>query len=83
MSWPSVRQRVAAGVPEHVRVRLKAKLGLDACPLDHAGEAGGRERRAAFRGEDEGRLGLLLALKPPQGAQFIAEDRMGAGRALS
>ncbi len=40
---PFVRQRVAAGVPEHVRVRLKGKLRLSPCPLDHAGEPGGAE----------------------------------------
>ena len=79
---PLVGQRVAAGVPEHVRVRLEGQLGLRACPLDHAGEASGAERRSALRREHEGRLGLLLALEPPQRPQFVPEDRMGAGRAL-
>ena len=63
-----VGERVAASVPEHVRVRLEGKLGLDPCSLDHAGEPGGAEGCPALRGEHEGRLGLLLALKPPQGA---------------
>ena len=36
----SVRQRIAAGMSEHVRMRLEAKLRLDTCPLDHPGEAG-------------------------------------------
>jgi len=46
-------QRVPASVPQHVRVRLKAKLGLDPCPLHHAGKPGGGERRAPLRGEYE------------------------------
>ena len=53
---------------------------LDA--LDHAGEPGGTERRAALGREYEWRLRLLLALEPPQGAQFVPEDGMGAGSAL-
>jgi hypothetical protein len=38
-----------------VGMDLKAKLRVDARALDHAGETGGAERRAAFRGEHEGR----------------------------
>src|SRR5262245_4786376 len=59
---PLIGQRVAAGMPEHVRVRLERKLRFDPCPLDHAGKPGGAEGSAALRGEHEGRLGLLLAL---------------------
>ena len=77
-----VGQRITAGVPQHVRVRLEGQLGLPARPLDHAGEPSGAERCPAFRGEHEGRLGLLLALEPPQRPQFVAEDRMGAWGAL-
>jgi hypothetical protein len=79
---PSVGQRKAAGVSQHMRMRLKAELGLHARGLDHAGEASGAERRAALRGEDERRFRLLLALQPPQRPQLVAEDWMGAGRAL-
>jgi class 3 adenylate cyclase len=37
----------ASGVPEHVRVGFEAQLGLNPGPLDHAGEASGREWRTA------------------------------------
>jgi hypothetical protein len=76
-----VRQGVAAGVAQHVRVNLKAELCLDACAFDHAGKPGGAKRRTAFRCEHVCRL-VLVALQPPQRAQFVAEDRMGAGRTL-
>jgi hypothetical protein len=79
---PVIRQLIAAGVAQHVRMRLEAQLGLDASALDHAGEPGRTERRAALGREHEGRLGLLLAPEPPQSAQFVAKDRMGAGSAL-
>jgi hypothetical protein len=79
---PIVGERKATGVPEHVRVRLKAELGLDTCALDHAGETGSRERRAPLGGEHEGRLGFLFALKPTHGSQFVPHDRMSAGSAL-
>ena len=79
---PLVGQGITAGVPKHVRVRLEGQLGLPARPFDHAGEASGAERCPAFRGEHEGRLGFLLALKPPQRPQFVSEDRMGARGAL-
>ena len=35
-----VGELVAAGMAEHVGVRLDAQIGRDGCPLDHAGEAG-------------------------------------------
>ena len=61
---------------------LKAELGLGPCPLDHTGEPGRAEGRPALRGEHEGRLGLLLALEPPQRPKLVPEDWMGAGGAL-
>jgi hypothetical protein len=45
---PFVGQRVATGMPEHVRMGLEAQLGLRARPLHHAGEASGREWRSPF-----------------------------------
>ena len=62
---PLVGERVAACVPEHVRVCLEGKLRFDPCPLDHAGKPGSAEGRSALRGEYEGRRRLLLALEPP------------------
>jgi hypothetical protein len=47
---------------QHVRMRLEAKLGRFTSALDHAGESGRRERRAALRGEHERRFRVLLAL---------------------
>ena len=37
-----IREFVAAGMPEHVGVRLDAQIRGSGCPLDHAGEARGR-----------------------------------------
>ena len=51
---PLVGQRVSACVPKHVRVRLEPKLGLDACPLDHAGEPRSAEGCPALRREHKG-----------------------------
>src|SRR5664279_6582303 len=79
---PHVRQSVAAGVAEHVRVRLEGQLGLPARPFDHAGEASRTKRCPSFRCEHKGRLGFLLALKSPQRPQYIPEDRMGTRGAL-
>ena len=45
-NYSKFRRLIAAQLnrmSEHVRVSLEAKLGLCACPLDHAGEACGRE----------------------------------------
>jgi hypothetical protein len=43
-----IHQSKSAGVPEHVRVSFEGKSCHVTCPLDHASEAGRRERRAAF-----------------------------------
>src|SRR5450830_539789 len=61
-----VRQRVAAGMAQHMWVRLKPELGLNARPLHHASEPRRAEGCRPLRSEHEGRLGFLLALKPPQ-----------------
>jgi hypothetical protein len=77
-----VGQRIAAGVPQHVGVRLEGKLRLRPCPLHHAGKARRGEGVSTLRNEYMRGLGLLSALQPPQGQQFVPEDRMGARRAL-
>ena len=63
----SVGQRIAAGMPQHVGMRLEPKSGFGARALDHAGETSRREWSAPLRGEHERRFGLLLAPEPPQG----------------
>ncbi len=35
----SIRQRIAAGMSEHVRVRLETELRLDSCSLNHSSKA--------------------------------------------
>jgi len=77
-----VRQGEAAGVSKHVRMGLELQPGSLSSPLDHAGKAGRGERCSPFRCEHERRFGILLALQPTQSTQFIATDRMRAGRAL-
>jgi hypothetical protein len=61
---------------------LNEQFGNLASSLDHSGEASSREWRTPLRREHEWRLCLLFTLQPPQGAQFVAEDRVRAGRAL-
>ena len=65
-----------------MRVRLERQLGYLSGPLDHSGEAGRSKWSTPLGREHEGRLRLLLTMQPPEGAQFVAEDRMRAGRAL-
>ena len=53
-----IGERVAAGVPEHVRVRLEPKFAFGARAFDHAGKPRRRERRAPLADEQERRFGL-------------------------
>ena len=57
-----VRQCVAAGMPKHVRVHLKADPGFLTGARQQLGKARWGERTAAFRSEDEGRGRLALEL---------------------
>ncbi len=61
----SVGERIAAGMPEHVRVGFEPELGFRPCSLDHPGETGGGKWRAPLRREDEERFWRLFALEPP------------------
>jgi hypothetical protein len=45
----TIGQRVATGVPEHVRVRLEGELGLPSRPLDHTSEPGSAKRLLLLR----------------------------------
>jgi hypothetical protein len=67
-----IRQLVAAGMSQHVRMRLKGELGLDPSALNHARESSRAKGRTALGREYEWRLRLLLTLKSPQSAQFVA-----------
>ena len=49
-----IGQRVAARMPEHVRVDLKADLCFVAGPGEQFGEARRGERTTTLRGEDKG-----------------------------
>jgi hypothetical protein len=69
---PLIGERATAGMAQHVRMCLEAKLGLDSSPFNHSGEPSGAKGRPALRREHERRLGDLLALKASQGSQFIA-----------
>ena len=71
-----VRQCVAAGMPKHVRMDLKADLGFLAGARQQLGKARRGERTAPFRGKDEGRGRLALELS--QRPQFVAEEGMVA-----
>jgi hypothetical protein len=44
-----IGEPVAAGMAEHVGMRLDTHIGGDGGPFDNAGEAGSRQRRTAFR----------------------------------
>ena len=47
-------QLVAAGMRQHVRMHFDTKVGRNAGPFDHAGEAGSRPRRASLRHNTKG-----------------------------
>ena len=77
----SVSQRIAAGMSEHVRMRLEAELRLDPCSLDHPGEAGRCEWRSTLGRERERRFGLLLALNDALAdfdPRYISDGQLGA-----
>jgi len=60
-----VRQREAAGVPEHVWMRLEAEPGRLTSTFHKLGKPAGGERRAPLGCEHERQFRLLLALQFP------------------
>jgi len=76
-----VGKRVAAGVAQHVRMRLEFKAGTGGGALDHPGKAGGGERGAALADKDEWGWSAL-PLQPAQGPELVAAQGMGAGGAV-
>ena len=68
-----VGERVAAGVPEHVRMGLQFEASADRGGLDHPGKARGRERRTTLADEDEGRR-RTFTLQAPQRPQLVAKE---------
>jgi hypothetical protein len=78
-----VGERVAAGVAEHVRVRLQLKAGACRSPLDQPTKASRRERRPApLTDEDVRRRPLGFTLQPAKGAHLIALKGMCARGAI-
>lgn len=59
---------IAAGMAQHVRMRLEPQFRLSPSPFDHPREAGRGEGRPSLTDEHKGGLGLLLALEAAQGA---------------
>ena len=66
----SVRQRVARGMAQHVRMHLEGHLGRDPGALDQLLQAGHGEGRAALADEYERRSGI--AFQRPQYSQLVA-----------
>ena len=69
-----VCERVAAGVPQHVRVNLEREAGALTDALDQAIDGIGCERCAALSLEHIAAAGLALEL--PECAEFVAANRV-------
>jgi hypothetical protein len=75
-----VGQRVAASMPEHVRMDFEANLGLIAGAGEQRGEARRGRLRTAFQGLDSGASQLVAVTgqdvsaycRPPRGAELSA-----------
>ena len=76
-----IRELKTAGVSQHMGVRLDAEIGHDRRPLDHAGKAGRRQRRTAFRHEHERRL-FALPFMFAERPHFPAGQRMCGRRSV-
>jgi hypothetical protein len=67
-----IRQRIAAGMAQHMRVHREGEAGAHTNALDKAVDSVRREWAAALRGEDEGRVRALID-------DGIRRDRRGRG----
>jgi hypothetical protein len=78
---PLVGERVAAGVPQHMRVGLEAQLALDRCPFDHAGDVQVRSWPvASFRAARVGRTRRLpISCGCPEPASLMRCARSTGG----
>src|SRR5580700_4261582 len=76
-----VGEGVAAGVAEHMRMRLQLKASAGGGSLDHPGKAGRGERGSPLADEDKRRR-LALALEPAEGPELVAAQGMGARGAV-
>ena len=76
---PGVRQREAAGMPQHVGMDRKGHARTLAEPRNERVEALGRHRPTPLSREHM-RPWRLLALKTPECAELIPLDRMHARR---
>jgi hypothetical protein len=77
-----VGELIAAGMAEHVGVRLDAEIGGNGCPLYHAGEAWRRQRRTALRDKHKRGLGAF-PLMAAELAHFAPAQRVrGRGAIL-
>ena len=77
---PVIGELEAAGVAQHVGVRLDTQLGGDGGPFDHAIKPWGRQGCPALRYEHKGRR-RAVAPMPPELAQFPACQGMRRRRA--
>ena len=77
---PRIRQRVAAGVAQHVGVHREAKAGAPANALDKPIDGVRGERPASLGLEDKAACRLPMQLA--QGAYLVASQRMDARLAV-
>ena len=76
-----VRQLVAAGVAQHVRMHREGDAGRLADGRQHLADGGGGEGGAAL-GQEDVRRERGLAAELAQGPQLVAAHRVGAGDAV-
>jgi hypothetical protein len=77
-----VGQRKTTGVAQHVMMSRKASLASTAARSTVRAKPAVVNGAPPLAGEQEPRIGILLALQLAQAPQFIADNRMGGRRAL-